>query len=72
MNWCKTNCIIMNVDKTKFSLYGNRKMVNTFVGNTIGTVNCQILQCHQYNYLRVTLDECLNMKANFNNVLKRF
>ena len=70
--WCDLNCINMNVDKTKYCLYGNRKMVDTFRDKTIGHPNCQISQCHQYNYLGVTLDECLNMQANFNNVFKKF
>ena len=70
--WCTLNCINMNIDKTKFCLYGNRKIVATFNDQTIGAENCQISQCHQYNYLGVTLDECLNMKANFNSILKKF
>ena len=71
-DWCTLNCINMNVDKTKFCLYGSRKMVNTFRDNTIGSMECQISQCHQYNYLGVTLDECLNMQSNFNAIFKKF
>ena len=53
-------------------MYGNRKVVNTLKDKTIGSVDCEILQCHQYNYLGVMLDECLSMKANFNNIFKKF
>ena len=70
-NWCILNCINMNVEKTKFCIYGNRKIVDTFKDNTIGPPNSQISQCHQYKYLGVTLDECLNMQANFNTVFKK-
>ena len=70
--WCNLNCINMNVDKTKFCLYGTRKLVNTFKDKSIGPVDCQISQCHQYNYLGVSLDECLNMKSNFNILFKKF
>ena len=70
--WCALNCINMNVEKTKFCLYGTRKMVDAYQSNTIGPADCQILQCRQYNYLGVTLDECLNMHVNFNKIFKKF
>ena len=66
------NCINMNVDKTKFCVYGSRKMVDAFKDNTLGPPTCQISKCHQYNYLGITLDECLNIHANFNTVFKKF
>ena len=70
--WCKLNCINMNVDKTKFCVYGSRKLVNTFTHNKIGPPDFQISQCHQYSYLGVTLDECLNLQTNFNTIFKKF
>ena len=69
--WCNLKCINMNVDKTKYCLYSSRKMVDTFEGHILGSPDCQISQCHQYNYLGVILDECLNMQANFNQVFKK-
>ena len=71
-NWCDLNCINMNVGKTKFCLYGNRKLVNTFPDKSIGPPECQITRCHQYNYLGITLDECINMKSNYNSIFKKF
>ena len=70
--WCTRNCINMNVNKTKFCLYGSRKMVDSYGGNTLGPDHCKIQQCHMYNYLGVTLDECLNMHANFSKIFKKF
>ena len=68
--WCNWNCININIDKTKYCLYGSRKMVNTFSDNIIGPPDCRISQCHQYNNLGITLNECFYMQANFNLVFK--
>ena len=46
----------MNVDQTKFCIYGSRKIVNSFRHYTVGPLDCQINKCHQYNYLGVILD----------------
>ena len=85
-NWCQLNCFNMNVDKTKFCFFfinlywlhintcsssrRTRKHVNSFTDNMIGPAGCQISQCHQYCNLGVTLDECLNLKTNFNIIFK--
>ena len=70
--WCMLNCKKINVDKTKYCLYGSRKVVETFKDRTLRTNSCKITQCHQYNYLVVIMDGVLNMKGNFNNFFKKF
>ena len=34
--------------------------------------NQQIIKCHQYNYLDVHLDECMNPNSNFNAIFKKY
>ena len=70
--WCNKNYININIDKTKFCIYGNRSTISHFKENTISVQNKHIHRCQQYQYLGVLLDECLTLKQNFNNVLKKF
>ena len=70
--WCQKNCINMNVHKTKFCIYGSRTSIKTFNDDSLGPANCQIKRCRQYNYLGITIDECLNFKSNFNIIFKKF
>ena len=72
IEWCNQNYININIDKTKFCIYGNRSPVSHFKENTISSNNKCIYRCQQYQYLGVILDECLTLKQNFNNILKRF
>ena len=71
-DWCLQNHINVNVDKTKFCIYGTRSLVKTFKDDCITQDNRNIRRCQQYNYLGVLLDECLNLKANFNNIFKKY
>ena len=50
----------------------NRAKISTFDYNILTTGQRQIHRCQRYQYLGVTLDECLTMKQNFNTILKRF
>ena len=70
--WCNQNYINVNIDKTKFCIYGTRAHVSTFEQNTLCCNEKEINRCHHYNYLGVILDECLNLKQNFNSILKKF
>ena len=70
--WCANNFININIDKTKFCIYGTKSRIKSIDINTIGDEDNQILRCHQYCYLGVKLDECLNLKQNFNIVFKKF
>ena len=72
ITWCNTNFININIDKTKFCIYGTRTTVSNFEPTTIVSNNKEINRCKQYQYLGVTLDECLTMKQNFNTVFKKF
>ena len=72
IEWCNINYININIDKTKFCIYGSRANVTTFTDTVLTTGERQIHRCQQYQYLGVTLDECLTMKSNFNKVFKRF
>ena len=71
-DWCNKNFINLNIDKTKFCIYGSRSMVNKGTLETLGSNNCNIKRVQSYHYLGVTLDECLNMKSNFNQIVKKF
>ena len=72
IEWCNNNYININIDKTKFCIYGTRSNVSKFEPDTITANDRQIHRCKQYQYLGVILDECLSMKLNFNKVFKKF
>ena len=72
IEWCNKNYININIDKTKFCIYVSRANISCFHDTTLTSGERQIHRCQQYQYLGVLLDECLTMKQNFNNVLKRF
>ena len=72
MNWCNNNYININIEKTKFCIYGTRTNVSKFEPMTISSNGKEINRCNQYQYLGVVLDECLTMKQNFNSVFKKF
>ena len=71
-DWCSMNCININVKKTKYCIYGQRAKIKLDTGAPLAFGDHNILRCHQYNYLGVLLDECLNMTANFNNIFKKY
>ena len=71
IDWCNNNYININIDKTKFCIYGTRTNVSKFEPNKISTNGKHISRCQKYQYLGVTLDECLTMKQNFNTVFKK-
>ena len=70
--WCNSNYININIDKTKFCIYGTRANISKFTTTTLETDNRRIHRCQQYQYSGVILDECLTMKPNFNRVFKKF
>ena len=72
INWCSRNYISINSEKTKFCIYGTRSTVKHVKCNQISLKDHTISRCHQYNYLGVLLDECLNLKANFNKIFKKY
>ena len=72
VKWCKNNFINININKIKFCIYGTKTLVSEFDSNVLGDMGNQIARCHQYCCLGVKLDECLNMKQNYNNVFKKF
>ena len=72
LKWCKENFINVNINKTKFCIYGTKARVDSFDVNKLGEVGNEISRCHQYCYLGVKLDECLNLKQNYNTVFKKF
>ena len=69
--WCKTNQINLNVNKTKLCCYGRRQSLK-HVSLDVLLQNRPLNVCHQYNYLGVILDETMNLKANYNNIFKKF
>ena len=70
--WCLENHINVNLDKTKFCIYGSRSRVKTYNSDYVLLDDHKIMRCHQYNYLGVLLDECLNLNANFNKIFKKY
>ena len=71
-NWSKRNYININVQKTKFCIYGYRSRVKKFHDASLNSEGQEIFRCHQYNYLGVLLDECMTLTANFNSIFKKF
>ena len=70
IDWCNNNYININIDKTKFCIYGTRSNISKFEPTIITTGNKQIARYHKYQYLGVILDEWT--KQNFNTVLKKY
>ena len=67
-DWCTSNYININIQKTKYCIYGVRSKLNHDTNTSLRLGEQFISRCHQYNYLGIYLDECLNMKANYNAV----
>ena len=78
LNWSqhKVNIYILyinlNVQKTKFCIYGYRSRVRKFHDTIIEANGQQITTCHQYNYLGVQLDKCMTLTTNFNSIFKKY
>ena len=70
--WSKRNFININVQKTKFCIYGYRSCVKKFQDVSICSGGQHIHRCQQYNYLGVLLDECMTLQSNFNCIFKKF
>ena len=71
-DWSNCNHINLNVQMTKFGIYGYRSRISKFEGNLICAQGKKISRCSQYTYLGVDLDECMTLSANFNNIFKKF
>ena len=71
-NWCLSNYININVQKTKYCIYGSRCKLGDDTDTYLTFGNQQILKCHHYNYLGVNLDECLNMNSNYKKIFKKY
>ena len=69
--WCDQNRINLNVQKTKLCCYGRRCKLKQFK-ILLKFRDKNLNQCHQYNYLGITLDETMNLETNFNNIFKKF
>ena len=77
IDWCNNNYININIDKTKFCIYGTRPNVSKFIEDTLISDDSRIHRCQQYQYLGVFVDDCLlyrwqNTEPNFNNVFRKF
>ena len=68
--WCLSNFININIQKNKYCIYGLRSKLNHIPDNSLRLGDHY--KCHQYDYLGVLLDECLNMKLNYNIIFKKF
>ena len=59
-NWCKTNSIFINPNKTKYIIFSNQKIMQTLFQLTVD--DTEINQVSQFTYLGVTLDQHLTFK----------
>ena len=48
MEWCNNNYININIDETKFCIYGTRANVSKFNPMQISANGKHINRCHQY------------------------
>ena len=71
-DWCISNYININIQKTKYCIYGTRSNLNQYVDTSLCLGDQAISRCHHYNYLGIHLDECLNMKSNYDAVFKKY
>ena len=71
--WCRTNDIYVNVKKTKYMLFGSKRVVakNNPDNIKLEIFNERISRVHNYCYLRVTLDEQLNYECHAQIVIKK-
>ena len=71
-DWCMSNFININIQKIKYCIYGLRSTLNQNRVTQLRLGDQCISICHQYNYLGVHLDECLNIKSNYNSIFKKY
>uniref|UniRef100_A0A8C6MDJ7 Reverse transcriptase domain-containing protein n=1 Tax=Nothobranchius furzeri TaxID=105023 RepID=A0A8C6MDJ7_NOTFU len=63
--WFDRNKLSMNVTKTKFIIFGNRKITNEIIIKINGIV---IEQVHTYKFLGITIDEKLSWKPHIDDI----
>ena len=71
-DWSKCNYVNINIQKTKFCIYGYKSRVRAIQDLSLSARGQKISRCHQYNYLGVLLDECMTLSPNFNNIYKKY
>ena len=60
-NWCNTNCVTLNVKKTKFVIYGTRGRVKKMKNVVLNLGGKQIYCEPSYNYLGIVLDSAAGL-----------
>ena len=68
-NWCETNGIRMNTDKTKLMLFGNAKKLKALPEVDITVNETQLQMVSSYKYLGVMLDGQLNYAKHINKLI---
>ena len=68
LDWSQQNYINLNIQKTKFCIYGHRSRVKKFDDTEVVVDGQRIFRCKHYNYLGVQLDECMTLIHNFNSI----
>ena len=71
LDWSNCNHNL-NVQKTKFCIYGYRSHVAKFQDRVLWAGEKRISRCTQYRYLGVDLDECMSLTTNFNSIFKQY
>ena len=56
IDWCNNNYININIDKTKFCIYGNRPNVSKFIEDTLISDDSRIHRCQQYKVHDIPLN----------------
>ena len=71
-DWCKSNYLKINVNKSKICVYGTRSMLDKGVDIEVLIENIKITHCEVYTNLGVQIDECLTLQRHFNHICRRF
>ena len=69
--WCNKNGIYMNVDKTKYMIFGSKLTLAKIKDVTLKVNGVDLERVFQYNYLRITLDPGLNFDKHVSKLIGR-
>ena len=68
--WFQVNKLTLNVEKTKFMIFGTNKMLEKFNDIHLTYNNCEIEKVDEFKYLGVKFDSKLSWSAHVDNVSK--
>ena len=71
LQWCATNRLTINSDKTMQVIYGTPPKTSGVIGPTLSIDNTSVERVASFCYLGVTLDENLTLKQHMGGIRKR-